>query len=120
MRRISISKVDANQSEIVDTFRKLGCSVKCTHTLAEGFPDLVVGISGETAIVEVKDGAKPPSARKLTIDEILFQDTWRGSPVKIIETVDDVIRFVDFIRRRQQAVNKSNEELERLRAMTKI
>jgi hypothetical protein len=42
--------------------------------------------------VEVKDGNKPPSARKLTDDQERFIGKWRGV-VHIVATVDDVLRI---------------------------
>ena len=74
------------------------CSVTCTHELGDGFVDLVVGIptswGGENALVEVKDGEKPPSKRKLLQSEQDFHDDWRGRKPVIIESVDDVIDHV--------------------------
>ena len=91
-------RTDANQSLIVSTYRDLFCSVTCTHELGDGFPDLVVGIptswGGSNELVEVKDGEKPPSKRKLTPDEQDFHDEWRGKKPVIIESVNDVIAHV--------------------------
>jgi Holliday junction resolvase len=60
------SAVDANQSELVDALRKFGATVTPTHATGAGFPDLVVGYQGVNYLLEIKDGAKPASARKLT------------------------------------------------------
>lgn len=70
--------VDANQSAIVEYARKLGFSVFITAKLGGGFPDLVLGKHGKNYLVEVKDGSKSPSARKLTAPEQKFFDEWRG------------------------------------------
>lgn len=91
MRRAA--KVDANQAEIVAAFRRLGASVQCCHAVGGGFPDLVVGFRGLNALVEVKDGSKPPSARKLTSDQIDFHHCWRGE-IAVVETVADVERLI--------------------------
>ena len=84
------AKVDANQTLIVYAFRTLGCEVAHTHMVGKGFPDIVVKCCG-VRLVEIKDGAKPPSARKLTEAEAAFHETW---PVHIVETVGDVVRLV--------------------------
>lgn len=55
-----------------------------------GGPDCVVGRWHKTVLVEIKDGKKPPSARKLTPEEIRFKREWKGHYV-IVESVDDVI-----------------------------
>ena len=56
-------RVDANQPEIVRTFRDLGCSVAITSNVRDGFPDIVMGIHGINVLVEIKDGSKVPSKR---------------------------------------------------------
>ena len=85
------AKVDANQAAIVQALRTLGCSVQSLAAQGSGTPDLVVGIKGATFMVEVKDGAKAPSARKLTQDQVAWHAAWRGHPVDIIETVEGAI-----------------------------
>ncbi len=43
-------RTDANQNEIVEGLRKVGCTVAVTSAAGDGFPDIVVGrtdISGE-------------------------------------------------------------------------
>jgi len=81
----------------VKTFRALGCSVAVTSAVGAGFPDLVVGINGLNIMVEIKDGAKPPSERRLTPAQVDFHGYWRGQIV-VIETVDQVIALVAAVR----------------------
>lgn len=77
MRRAA--KTDANQKQIVKLLRQLpGVSVAVTSSLGAGFPDLVIGFQKRNYLIELKDGDKPPSAQKLTPDEIEFQNTWQG------------------------------------------
>ena len=71
-------------------FRKFGCSVWDTSRMGGGFPDLLIGWSGVCALVEIKDGTKPPSRRKLTPAEQEFKDTWKGG-VHLVESLDDVL-----------------------------
>lgn len=97
MRRAA--KVDDNHAEIRRAYRHLGCTVKDTHMIGQGFPDMIVALFGFNELVEVKDGSKIPSKRKLTPDEIEFHNTW-NSKVWIIESVDDVVRHVEDIRKR--------------------
>lgn len=90
-----IRKVDDNQKEIVEAFKKLGYSVAHTHIVGKGFPDIVVaGHDKRNYLIEIKDGKKPLSKRKLTPDELKFHDSWQGD-LKIIESVEDVVRFVN-------------------------
>ena len=60
----------------------------------DGIPDLLVGFQGKTALLEVKDGRKPPSARVLTPAEQKFFDEWRGGTLAIVNSVDEAIAVV--------------------------
>ena len=85
------SRIDRNQTEIVTAYRGVGATVELTHGQGKGFPDLVVGFRGLTHLVEVKDGEKPPSARKLTPDQVEWHAAWRGSPVHVVKNVDEAL-----------------------------
>ena len=89
MRGHAQSRRDANHKEIVDYARKIGFSVLETHAIAGGL-DLVVAIFGIDQRVEIKDGSKPPSARKLTQAEKRTFDHWRGRKCLIWQSTDDV------------------------------
>jgi len=90
MRRAA--KIDANQHEIVEMFRRLGYSVLLLHTVGRGCPDILIGKHGRSYLIEIKDGSKPPSARKLTEDEKKFHDLWRGG-LFIIESADQALEL---------------------------
>tara|TARA_R100001086_G_scaffold247196_1_gene180856 strand:+ start:305 stop:622 length:318 start_codon:yes stop_codon:yes gene_type:complete len=92
MRRYG--RVDANHADIVDLLRRYGCSVFSTAGVGDGFPDLVVGFRGVTRLIEIKDGEKSPSRRRLTDDEEEWHATWRGDPVCIIESLCDADALV--------------------------
>lgn len=94
---------DANQASIERAFRKMGCSVFDTSALGRGFPDLVVGHGGICIGVEIKDGSKPPSARKLTPAQQEFRDNWTGG-MRIVESVDDAIATVYLLRKWHSAI----------------
>jgi hypothetical protein len=91
MRRAA--KVDDNQAEIVKALRAVGATVRVV-TQGNGLPDLLVGFRGQTVLMEVKDGKKPPSARKLTEAEQKFFDEWRGGLLAVVESVDDAIALL--------------------------
>ena len=84
MRRAA--KVDANHSEIVKSIRAAGISVYDTSAVGRGFPDLVCGYAGRTFAVEIKDGAKFPSQRRLTGPQEAFRASWKGD-YTVLETV---------------------------------
>ena len=92
------AKVDSNQSEIVSALRRVGCYVLHLHQLKNCF-DLLICWRGQTWCVEVKDGSKPPSKRKLTEGEQACKDELERVGVKyhIIESVDQALRLVGAI-----------------------
>jgi hypothetical protein len=87
------SRVDGNQPAIVAALRAIGAYVLHTHQLKNCF-DLLVGYRGRTHLMEIKDPAQPPSARKLTPGEAKFREEWKGSPYHVVETVDEAIRII--------------------------
>lgn len=91
MRRAA--KVDANQAQLVADLRKMGCTVVPLHAVGGGVPDLLVGFQGRNVLLEVKDGRKPPSKRKLTDDQVEFHDGWRGQ-VAVVANVKDALEAI--------------------------
>lgn len=89
MRRAA--RVDDNQNEIVAALRKAGATVRVI-TQGDGLPDLLVGYRGETILMEVKDGSKSPSARKLTDREEQFFREWTGGRAVVVNSVAEAVR----------------------------
>lgn len=87
------AKVDANQPEIVKALRGVGATVQPLHAVGKGCPDLMVGFRGQTFALEVKDGAKAPSDRKLTSAQIGWHEGWKGH-VAVVETVDQALAAI--------------------------
>ena len=93
MRRAA--RTDANQAEIVKALEEAGASVTLLHRVGEGCPDLLVAAFGCWAMVEVKDGSKPPSARKRTPAQIKWWDkNIHGGPRAIVTDVEGALRFL--------------------------
>jgi len=82
--------LDANQPSIVEALRQAGASVTSLASVGNGCPDLLIGIRKVTTVFEVKDGAKPPSKRKLTEAEQDWHNAYRGS-VYIVESVEQAL-----------------------------
>lgn len=76
MRRAA--KVDDNHEAVVKALRAAGWSVVSLAPMGKGILDLLIAKRRFTMLMEVKDGAKPLSARKLTQAESDFIDTWPG------------------------------------------
>ena len=90
MRRAA--RRDDNEKEIIAAMRAKGAYVKVIND--EGLFDLLVSHRGETMLIEVKDGAKPPSARRLTEAELKFHEEWPGSNLFIITSVEEAIALL--------------------------
>ena len=91
MRRAA--KVDQNQPEIVAALRKIGATVQPLHGVGAGCPDILVGYRGRNLLVEIKDGSKPPSARKLTPDQVEWHINWRGQ-VAVADSIGAAIAII--------------------------
>ena len=91
------ARKDSNHNEIVKAFRSMGAMVLDTAQLGNGAPDLIISTNNINVLIEVKDGSKPPSARKLTPDEVTFHSEWKGW-IEIVCNTDDVINLVNRIR----------------------
>lgn len=91
------AKVDANQSEIVAALRAVGCTVLSLASMGDGCPDAIVGRGGVNYLLEIKDGTKPPSRRKLTPAEQEWVDSWRGQ-VTVVESVQEALNAVGVVR----------------------
>jgi Holliday junction resolvase len=87
------NRIDANQNQIVDAMRKVGAVVRIISQ-GDGIPDLLVGYKGYTILMEVKDGDKVPSARKLTEAEQKFFDDWRGGMLAVVNSVDEALEIL--------------------------
>lgn len=92
-----IKKTDANHKEIMNAFRQIPyLSVFSTHMVGKGFPDIVVGYRGINLLVEIKDGKKSPSQRKLTKDEMVFHRQWNGQVI-VITCVEDIYKLLKIL-----------------------
>jgi len=81
-------RADTNQAAIVLELRKLGYSVQHLHTVGGGCPDIVVGHDGVNYLFEIKT-----RGGKLTQDEAIFFEVWRGQ-VNVIYSADDALAIM--------------------------
>lgn len=91
MRR---ARIDANHRAIVTALRAAGASVVSLASVGQGCPDIVAGVRGRTLLLEVKDGAKPPSARRRTPDQVRWHAAWAGAPVVVVTSVDEALEAI--------------------------
>lgn len=103
MRRAA--RVDSNHAEVKAAFLKLGCSVLDLSAVGQGCPDLLIGYGGLSICVEVKDGSKVPSARKLTDAQRDWHLDWTGG-VRIVENMEDAALTANLLRKWKLAISQ--------------
>lgn len=96
-------KADANQPLVVKALRAAGCTVEHLHAVGKGCPDLLCAIDGQVFLIEIKDGAKPPSAQKLTPDQVIWHAEWKAE-VHIVNSIDAAIAVVETYRAKLRAL----------------
>lgn len=94
MRRAA--KIDDNQKKVVEQLRRCGVSVAVTSMMGKGFPDIIVGHAGINYMIELKDGSKTASRRKLTEDEQEWHNKWKGQ-IHVADDIDDCLKIIGLI-----------------------
>lgn len=91
---------DANHVALKAAFEGMGCDVWDFASTGGGVADLYVAAFGIQFWCEVKDGDKPPSARRLTRAEEQFRAFCIAAGVRyaVVESVDDAERLVEALR----------------------
>ena len=90
MRRAA--RRDNGEQDIIKAMRAEGAFVKVIND--EGTFDLLCWYNGRTLLLEIKDGTKPPSARRLTPAEQNFHDEWPGDNLYIVNSVEEAIALL--------------------------
>jgi len=94
MRRAA--RRDNGEHEIIRALKAANAYVKQIND--EGFADLLVFYMGKTIFLEVKDGKKPPSARRLTPAEQKFHDEWPGDNLHVVNSVEEALWILEKCR----------------------
>jgi len=89
------SRVDNNQKEVVEILRRAGAVVKHVHTVKNLF-DIIVFYNGQIYCVEIKDGSKPPSSRKLTLGELQCKEDMESVGVKywVVHSMGEALEMI--------------------------
>lgn len=90
------SRVDPNQAAIVAAMQAAGASVEIIKRPC----DLLVGVAGQTALVEVKMivGKRAPKAAGYTKAQLRFFESWLGRPVETITTPEQAVALVNAMK----------------------
>jgi Holliday junction resolvase len=95
MRRAA--KIDANQEAVVIALRAAGAKVQSLAAVGKGVPDLLCKYQGSIYLIEVKDGRKPPSQRKLTEDQVKWHEEWKCAFLGVVESPEQALRMIGVI-----------------------
>jgi len=87
------AKVDLNHGEVVKALQAIGASVQSLAAVGKGCPDILVGLAGRNWIIEIKDGSKCPSERKLNDKQVEWHRLWRGQ----VHTVTSSLEAVELV-----------------------
>ena len=89
--------MDTNQTAIVVALREIGCNVLSLAAIGQGCPDLLVyrHATGLLYLLEVKDGAKSASRRRLTPHQKQFHADW---PVHVVKNEIEAMVVVGLCR----------------------
>jgi hypothetical protein len=90
--RRATKRRDANERGIIDGLRKIGAEVWQLDKPG----DLLVFYRGLWSVLEVKDGDKSPSRRKLTDDETEAHARLPANAIPIVLTLDQAIAAISY------------------------
>jgi len=88
------ARLDDNHQAIVFALRAACCVVQSLAAIGKGCPDLLVSRNGRMWLMEVKDGNKCPSARRLTTDEAGWISRWKA-PVHVVNSVKEALAVIE-------------------------
>ena len=89
------ARLDDNHQEIVKALERVGAAVLSIAQLKNAF-DILVGYRGKLFIMEIKDGNKPPSQRKLTAGELKTADKFEavGVTYYVVLSVKEALKII--------------------------
>ena len=99
------ARIDANHRAIVEALEEMGWYVRSTAQLGKGFPDLLAAKDGRLVLLEVKDGQKAASRRRLTPDEAETHDLFAraGTPILTVLGLSDLAQLDRQARARHES-----------------
>jgi len=92
------ARTDANQTQVVSALRAAGAKVQDLSSVGQGVPDLLCQYEGTFYLIEVKDGQKPPSQRKLTDDQVKWHEEWKCAFLGVVENPEQALKFIGAIK----------------------
>lgn len=90
-------RTDLNAHSIVKAFEAAGATVLVLSGCRAGTPDLAVGVSGRTHLVEIKQDSIL-RAHQPSPEQVKFARGWRGAPVHLVRTPQQALELVASVR----------------------
>jgi hypothetical protein len=88
-------KVDANQPKLRTLWRAIGGSWLAIVPEFGGEPDALIGWRNDDRLIEVKDPEGTAQQQTLRPDQVIWHRSWRGRPVALVKTFDDLRRLFE-------------------------
>ncbi len=86
---------DGNHGQLTLAFLRMGCTVQDTSSAGlPGWPDAVVGCIGVDHLVEFKNPETRYGRAGLNANQSAFDRDWKGGPLHVVSTVDEVAALV--------------------------
>jgi hypothetical protein len=87
------AKQDRNHGEVMRALERCGWTVIDLSAVGRGVSDLYIAKAGRALWLEIKDGEKVPSARKLTEAQEKFHAKMAaaGVPVVVVSSVEEAV-----------------------------
>lgn len=90
-------KTDRNHVEVMNVFRSFGFVILDLSKVGGGCPDFLAANKRREILVEVKDGEKPPSQRKLNEKQVAFHDGWPRD-ILIVTSIEEATKYAQTLR----------------------
>lgn len=104
MRRAG--KIDGNHTAATAALSSLeGCEFDSLAAFGSGIGDLLIGYDGALMIVEMKDG----DDKTLTPAQVKWHRRWRGFPVYVAHSVDELLAIVTGTSLRSASVRRPTQ-----------
>lgn len=99
MTRGHKGRTDGNHSDVIKALRDASIGAASIAAVGGGVPDIIAGYRDLNVLLEVKDGNKPASERKLTKAEEDWHATWPGQRAVVNSPEEAVLAVLEHARK---------------------
>lgn len=84
-----MKRTDANQAEIVEQLRAIGCTVQDLSGVGRGTPDILVGYRGQNLLMEIKT-----KSGRLNPRQVEWFTKWHGQS-SVVTCFEDALQVIN-------------------------